>query len=397
MIRITGLVRVFNQVRSNLQVGLAPEDVKAFRELVAGTVRQVEEICARHGRPAQVLPGPSRMAYQFLKDLDLDNLPLRAADQVVEPRAPVRVRNVVGIAESTARQLWLNRGQLLSSATAREELVDQLRHHTGSVDKICRQHGQTPSALEVRTRGAYTYLSFVSNIDNLQNILAALVRAEEAGRDFTLPPSIPLEIHLLGMNSLWRFRRYANATILKANLGFLQAETSVWRAMLSSALIPNEPGRGRQMVTEFALSEEFNDILFEVESLAAPPAPITRGRIHDLQESFERVNRAYFNGHMERPILGWNQTLTSSKFGHYQPSRDSVMISVSLDSPEVPAALLDFVMYHELLHKKHGSTTLNGRRVVHSPAFRADERLFQDWEKAEAWLNQLARQQAARR
>lgn len=403
MIRVSGLVRIFNQVRAQLQTGIPPEEIESFRKLVRSSLRQVEEICARHGDPVRVLPGPSRMAYQFLKGLDLDHLPTRpvsptgSADQPNAPAGSVRVRNVVGIAESAARQLWLNRSQLLNSATARQELVDRLRHHTSSIEQICRQHGQTPSALEARTRTAYTYLSFASNSANLQSLLTALSMADEAGRGFKLPPDSPLEVHLLGMASLWRFRRYSNALVLKASLGFINAERGIWQALLGSILDPTNQRNGRSMVTEFALAEEFNNVLFEVEALAAPPAPATRGRTHDLVESFQRVNESYFNGLMAQPTLCWNQILTASKFGHYQPSRDTIMISVSLDSPGVPTSLLDFVMYHELLHKKHGVATINGRRVVHGPAFRADERLFQDWEEVEARLNQLARHHATGR
>jgi hypothetical protein len=47
-------------------------------------------------------------------------------------------------------------------------------------------------------------------------------------------------------------------------------------------------------------------------------------------------------------------------------------------------------MYHELLHKKHGSVMVNGRRVVHHAAFRADEQRFSECEEAERLLRQLA-------
>jgi len=82
-------------------------------------------------------------------------------------------------------------------------------------------------------------------------------------------------------------------------------------------------------------------------------------------------------------MLVWNRTLTARKFGHYQPGRDAVMISVTLDAPDVPDYVVDFVMYHELLHKKHGSMKVNGRRLAHSPAFRAEERQFAEYHEAE--------------
>lgn len=396
MIRIGGLVRAFNQVRATLQAGIPPAEQESFRRQVRQIIREVEEICAGHGHPSRILPGPSRMAYQFLKNIDLDHLPLREETNQVGPVGAVRIRNVVGIAESVARQVWLHRQEMSASAARLAEMIDLVRRHTESIEEICREQGQTPAALETRTRVAYTYLSFASGESNLRSILAALERADEAARAFSIPPSQPLLIDLLGMSSLWRFRRYSNALVLRASLGFINAEVDIWRALLAS-IFGRGSTRDRQFVTEFTMTEDFSDILFEVESLAAPPTPTTRGRVHDLAESFARVNQLYFEGGMDQPILCWNQTLTSRKFGHYQPSRDTIMISVSLDSPEVSRMLLDFVIYHELLHKRHGCQIVNGRRISHTAAFRADERLFRDWERAEQELTRLATRQATGR
>ena len=67
-----------------------------------------------------------------------------------------------------------------------------------------------------------------------------------------------------------------------------------------------------------------------------------------------------------------------------------MMLSVSLDDARVPEQLVDFVMYHELLHKKHGSLLVSGRWLAHMPAFRADEQLFADYSDARSHLNALA-------
>jgi hypothetical protein len=396
MIRIGGLVRAFNQVRATLQAGIPRGEEENFRRQIRQIIREVEEICAGQGSPSRILPGPSRMAYQFLKNLDLDNLPVREADQLSTTSELVKIRNVVGIAESLARQVWLNRQEMLESPAKLTEMITLIRRHTGTIEGICHEHGQTAAALETRTRVAYTYLSFASSESNLRAILVALQKADEAAQGFRLPPARPLVIDLLGMNSLWRFRQYSNALVLRVNPGFISAEVEVWRALLASILGVGTP-LDRQVVTEFTLTEEFNNLLFEIEALAAPPTPVTRGRVHDLEASFKRVNDLYFSGRMDRPILCWNQTLTSRKFGHYQPSRDTVMISVSLDSPEVSTSLLDYVVYHELLHKKHGSQIVNGRRIAHSAAFRADERLYTKWEEAERELTRLATRQATGR
>jgi hypothetical protein len=116
------------------------------------------------------------------------------------------------------------------------------------------------------------------------------------------------------------------------------------------------------------------------------------GAFHDLEASFDRVNAEYFTGTMPRPRLAWSRQITSCKFGHYDALRDDLMISATLDSAEVPGFVVDYVVYHELLHKKHGIQWRNGRRAVHTPQFRAEERRFRMYAEADKWIERLAKQ-----
>jgi hypothetical protein len=88
--------------------------------------------------------------------------------------------------------------------------------------------------------------------------------------------------------------------------------------------------------------------------------------------------------------LTWSRTFTGRKFGHYDPIRDTVMISCSLDRSSVPVQALDFVMYHELLHKQLGVDWRSGRAAAHTPEFRAAERRFDHYQEAEALLKRVA-------
>ena len=117
---------------------------------------------------------------------------------------------------------------------------------------------------------------------------------------------------------------------------------------------------------------------------------LARGAYFDLAEVFVRVNRRYFGGDLGMPRLIWSYQLTRRKLGHYQFATDTVMISRSLDGADVPAYVVEFVMYHELLHKHMGVKVMNGRRYAHTPEFRAAERRFGEYAVADAWLKGLA-------
>jgi hypothetical protein len=260
------------------------------------------------------------------------------------------------------------------------------------VERICAQHAQTPAALEAPSRQVYCWLKFLCGEDNLTLHLAALRRASEAAGEQQLSPDRPIHVYLTWLNALWRKREYRNAVLVKVNEGFLNADQPVWRALMQNALAQRAPANDH-LIREFASSDDFSEALFEIESFAAATTQSARGHAHDLDESFARVNAAYFGSQMPKPKLVWNRTLTARKFGHYQPSRDTLMVSVSLDDARVPGFVVDFVMYHELLHKKHGVMIVNGRQLVHSPSFRADERKFAEYHEAERRLHELALRQ----
>ncbi len=387
--KIQGLVKFFNQVKARLQAGLQPGEVEAFRRKVVMVVLDVEEICRRHGKTPDHLPAPSRIAYRFLKDLDLQNLPIRQADDAGPVKSGLRIRNVVKVGEFFVQKLWRNHRTLLDSTDHRIELHAVIQERVLGIDELCRRHQATPAALEGQSRQIFSWLKLLSNQDNLIRHLESLHTAADVINSSLIRKKTPIEVRLINMNEIWQWRQYSNLFVLKANQGFMCADRHVWKAIVQNSMVEVDKAN-RQLINEYTASEDFNEVLIEMDSYVAATSPTGRGHIHNLDESFERVNAAYFKGLMQKPLLVWNRTPTLRKFGHYQPGRDTVMISVSLDDPKVPAFVLDFVIYHELLHKKHGATIVNGRRLSHSPAFRADESLFADYQKALDLIHHLA-------
>ena len=146
--RIKGLVRAFNHVRSQLQAGLKPDDVEPFRKQVKTIIRDVEEICRKHGVAPDQLPAPSRMAYVFLKELDLDNLPVIQAGEPTRAAPTFRVKNVVKIGDYFADRLWQQFGLLLTSSGARTQIEREIDKQVSALERLCALNDQTPSALE---------------------------------------------------------------------------------------------------------------------------------------------------------------------------------------------------------------------------------------------------------
>jgi hypothetical protein len=116
-----------------------------------------------------------------------------------------------------------------------------------------------------------------------------------------------------------------------------------------------------------------------------------QGEIYDLDKIFERLNARYFRGKLAKPVLTWSARKTYRILGHHDATHQTIVVSKSLDSADVPRYVLEYIVYHEMLHIHHPPVHHNGRRYNHTPAFRADERKFEYFEEAEQWIERNVR------
>ena len=111
-----------------------------------------------------------------------------------------------------------------------------------------------------------------------------------------------------------------------------------------------------------------------------------------LGESFNRVNEKYFFGLVERPNLTWHDSIR--RLGFYEYGTDTISMSKVLGAD---TNLLDYVMYHEMLHKKHKFHCKNGRIHHHTKEFREMERKFDNSQEMEERIKGLVRPKARKR
>jgi hypothetical protein len=115
-----------------------------------------------------------------------------------------------------------------------------------------------------------------------------------------------------------------------------------------------------------------------------------QGKIYDLDKLFNEVNGRYFNSEIERPVLSWSQRNSRRVLGHHDSIHGAIIISRSLDSLKTPSSVVEFVLYHEMLHIKHPQQVVNGRKISHHRNFRDDERRFEHFDEATKWLEKNA-------
>jgi len=107
-----------------------------------------------------------------------------------------------------------------------------------------------------------------------------------------------------------------------------------------------------------------------------------------LEESFNRNNEKFFSGMIEKPNLKWGSD-SARKLGCYEYGTDTIVMSSIFKNADT--RLLDYVMYHEMLHKKLKFDTKNGRSRHHSHHFKEMEAAFPDSKIIEIEIRKLAR------
>ena len=109
-----------------------------------------------------------------------------------------------------------------------------------------------------------------------------------------------------------------------------------------------------------------------------------------LERVFGELNERFFAGELEQPNLQWGQQ-TFRRLAHYNFHSD--MITISETFREAPLEIVQYIMYHEMLHKKVAFTHREGRHSYHSPEFKRAEALFPEYERIEKEITQFVRRQ----
>jgi hypothetical protein len=262
------------------------------------------------------------------------------------------------------------------------ELRSRLSETAEQVAAWCDGRGLEPADLPPPSRRAYQLVNFLSSDGRLETHLKSLrvmMRVDER-----------VSVRLDHIGSLYRFDRDSQAIRLSVSEGFVGAPEAVLESLVRLAVPYTRKRVPRSVVREYSEGRGYSSALREVEASGGAYQSRPVGAFYDLMDLFDSVNRTYFEAHLRPPRLLWSERETFVEFGHYEPATDTVRISRTLDSADVPRIVPEHVMHHELLHRLLGAEQHNGRRRYHTARFRREERLFRGYRVAEAFLKRLA-------
>lgn len=114
-----------------------------------------------------------------------------------------------------------------------------------------------------------------------------------------------------------------------------------------------------------------------------------RGCHYDLAEIFARLNHRFFNDKLSPCRIGWSPRASRSVLGRYDPAHHTIAISKSLDSESIPLEIVEYLIFHEMLHIRIPLERHRSRRVIHPRAFREAEKAFPDYRRVRERLKKI--------
>jgi hypothetical protein len=160
--------------------------------------------------------------------------------------------------------------------------------------------------------------------------------------------------------------------------------TRVYRRRAHRALV--EP------YLEYARSDRTRDRINRLRSRRVRRAAVSpQGKQHDLATLFDSLNEKYFSSQLEKPHIAWSSRSWRRQFGCYDPGPNQIVLNRRMDRPGIPQFVVEYVLYHEMLHVKHPTRRSGCSLISHSPEFRAEEKRYEHFHAARKFLDHLAR------
>lgn len=115
------------------------------------------------------------------------------------------------------------------------------------------------------------------------------------------------------------------------------------------------------------------------------------GKVFDLRQLYDEVNASYFSAQLDVQYLSWSRRKNRRTLGHYDGAHSAIIVNRRLDSRFVPKYVVNYVLFHEMLHAHFGEEYRNGRRSIHHAAFRQAEKGFAEYNKAKRFIERFCK------
>ena len=270
-------------------------------------------------------------------------------------------------------------------------IYTELAKAIARIEKLCDKHKTTPADLPNPSFRAYQWLKFLTRKPRLLDHLHALRDFHSLATRLVRSKKLispKLEIRITHSNYLYRINQELGLVSLQIHEGFINAPLEIKEQLVQSAL--NRKNRHyAKLIRAYNSSITFQQIAAELNAGSQVNRRSYKGSHIDLKEVFDQINQEYFSGKLEQPRLMWSARRSKRRLGYYDPHSNTITINRRFDAPEAPRVLVEYVMYHEMLHQHLGIHEINGRKYAHTHEFKRAEKRFKEYRAIDKLLKNI--------
>lgn len=118
-----------------------------------------------------------------------------------------------------------------------------------------------------------------------------------------------------------------------------------------------------------------------------------------LTALYDSVNATYFEGRATLPIRWGRRSFRfpsrSIRLGSYNLKTSEIRIHPLLDHPDIPTYVVEYIIYHEILHHFFPPLKNGRKRKIHHASFKQHEKAFPKYAQAKLFLKEFLKRHAS--
>jgi len=278
--------------------------------------------------------------------------------------------------------------------TAENEISDlhtQIHSQLSLINKHCTEKSGSPADLSTPSFRIYLWLKYLSHQAHFAIHLSALdeflrILTKQNKKISVDPKELLIKINFSG----YLYRRQTNhrKTILQINEVYIIAPLEIKKSIISAAFSRRQT-KQIQAIKEYSSTSDFRRTNDLISGDPIANRISCRGERYDLSILFHKLNKEYFRGQLSQPRLVWSSRRSIRRLGYYHPEINTIGVTRKLEDKKIPRMLVEYVLYHEMLHQHFGIKNHNGRRYAHTIVFRTAEKKFKHQKEAENLIKLL--------
>ncbi|MGV8025369.1 MAG: SprT-like domain-containing protein [Anaerolineaceae bacterium] len=272
------------------------------------------------------------------------------------------------------------------SELEKKKLLMDIRSMEQTIRQRCRSHACQPADLSESSYRAFLWLVFLSKSQHFEQHLEFISRFLQEWRTRS---NKTVTVKMYNCSFVFQCKPGRNNYGITIGEGFLTADEQIMRILIDCCLQSNR--KHLTQLRKASRSPSYKQVMDAIWQHTAQSIRSTNGDFYDLQQLFQKINAEYFQNSLGQPRLCWSSRRATRRLGYYHPDTDTITLSCFLDQKTIPAYVVEYVLYHEMLHKKLGLKEVNSYRLAHTTQFKQQERKFKQYSDAERFLKGFQR------